>query len=137
MELTFNAFCADEIVQAYIDFIKKRNGKGVTITYVSKTEVKETMHGRLALTDKRLKDLPKKIQYTDGRHYLELSQKSETITCTLRLLWEPHDLLYQKVELICDDSLRKSVYNHFKSFEPEKIGKRDTRINNVYKATKQ
>ena len=120
MIITFNIWSADEIIQAYIDFIKKRNSKEIFVRYLSnKYGFREIMEGRLELTDKRLKDLPKKMQIQTV-HNLELSQKDWKIDFRL-CLFEDAENEISFAELSFDDSLKKEVYNHFKVFEPKKV----------------
>ena len=122
MRITFNIWSADEIIQAYIDFIKKRNSKEVFIKYISdKHGFKETMEGRLEINDRRLKDLPKKVQYIETMHNLELFQKDWRIKFHFSLFKDSENEYRDKVELSFDDSLHKEVYNHFKEFEPKDI----------------
>ena len=121
MKITFNVWSADEIIQAYIDFVRKRNSKEIFIKYFSnKYGFKETMEGRLEVSDRRLKDLPKKVQHTETMHNLELFQKNWKIDFHLSLFKDSENE-YDTVELSFDDSLKKEVYNHFKKFEPKKI----------------
>ncbi|MBI2574988.1 hypothetical protein HYV82_03830 [Candidatus Woesearchaeota archaeon] len=122
MRIAFNVWSADEIIQAYIDFIKKRNSKEVFIKYLSdKYGFKEIMEGRLEINDKRLKDLPKKVQYTETMHDLELSQKDWKIEFSLTLHKDSENEYRDKAELSFDKSLNKGVYNHFKEFEPKEL----------------
>ncbi len=122
MRITFNVWSADEIIQAYIDFVKKRNSKEVFIKYLSdKYGFKEIMEGRLEINDKRLKDLQKKVQYTETMHDLELSQKDWKIEFGLSLHKDSENEYRDKVELSFDKSLNKGVYNHFKEFEPKEL----------------
>ena len=120
MKITFDLWSADEIIQSYIDFVKSKNSKEIYINYFSeKYGFKETMQGKLDINDQRLKDLPKKIQYLETSHQLELFQKNLKIEFKLRLVKDSDSEFRDYVELIYDDSLKKEVYNHFKEFEPK------------------
>jgi hypothetical protein len=120
MKITFDLWSADEIIQSYIDFVKNKNSKEIYINYSSeKYGFKETMQGKLDIDDQRLKNLPKKIQYSETAHQLELFQKNWRIEFKLRLIIDSENDNRESVELIYDDSLKKEVYNHFKEFAPK------------------
>ncbi len=122
MKVSFNQWSADEIIQAYIDFIKKRNNKEVFIKYLSnKYGFKETMEGRLEIDDKRLKDLPTKVQYSETAHHLKLFQKNWKIKFQLLVVKDCENEYLDTAELSFDNSLHKEVYLHFKEFGPKKI----------------
>lgn len=122
MKIKFNVWRADELIQAYLDYIRKRNSKEVFIKYLSdKYGFKETMEGKLEINDTRLKELPKKIQYTETMHKLEMFQKNWKIEFHLSLIKNSESDYMDKVDLSFDNSLKKEVYAHFKEFEPEEI----------------
>lgn len=122
MKIKFSVWRADEIIQAYLDYVKKMKSKEVSIKYLSeKYGFKETMEGKLEISDPRLKELPKKIQYTESRHKLELFQKNWKIEFHLSLMKDSESEYMDKVELSFDKSLKKEVYAHFKEFEPNEI----------------
>ena len=122
MKIKFNFWSCDEIIKAYIDFIKIKKSNEIFIKYKNKSNgFKETMEGRLNVDDKNLKDLPKKVQYTYAFHFLELFQKDWKITFHLFLQKDDENENRDYVELLFDNSLKKEVYNHFKNFEPEEI----------------
>ena len=122
MKVTFNAYSADDIIQEYINFIKKRNSKEVFIKYFSdKYGLRVTIVGKLTIDDRRLKELPKYIQYNKTNHNLKLFQKDWKIKFQLLLLKDSENSYIDKVELSFDKSLKKDVYKHFKEFELEEI----------------
>ena len=124
MKVKFNCFSGDELVNAYLDFIKKRNSKEVCVRYFSnKYGFKETMEGRLDINDIRLNNLHKKIQHEETNHQLELSQKDWKIKFCLNLDWGANSDYLGTAILSFDDSLKKEVYKHFKEFEPKEIKK--------------
>ena len=121
MKVKFDCFVGDEIVNAYLDFVKKRNSKEVYLKYFSdKFGFREMMEGRLQINDLRLKELSKRIRFIDTKHELELSQKDWKIEFRLNLYWEPNSEDLGNAVLSFDNSLKKEVYNHFKEFEPIK-----------------
>lgn len=111
MKCTFRVWAADEVIQAYLDFIRKRNSKEVHVNYASNDNgFKETMRGKLEIGDRVLKQLPKRFQYSDATQALRLERKDISLFMT-----------NDHVELIFEDSLKKPVFNHFKEFEPKTI----------------
>jgi len=122
MKVTFDIWRADEIIQAYIDFIIKKNSEKIFVKYLGeKYGFKETMEGRLDTNDPRIKELPKKIQYVYTRHSLELFQKDWKAEFHLLLFTDNECEYMDKIELTFDSSLRKEVYSYFKEFEPKEI----------------
>ena len=121
MKIRFDCFDGDEIVNAYLDFVKKRNSKEVYLKYFSdKYGFREMMEGRLQINDVRLKELSKKIRFVETSHELELYQKDWKIKFCLNLYWEPNADSLGTATLSFDESLKKEVYNHFKEFKPIK-----------------
>ena len=124
MEVNLNCFAGDEVVNAYLYFIKKRNSKEVYIKYSSnKFGFKETMEGRLQINDMRLEYLSKILRFIDTKHDLWLSQKDWKIKFSLNLSWNMDSDDLEIATLSFDNSLRKEVYKHFKQFEPKEIKK--------------
>lgn len=122
MKIRFDCFAGDEIVNAYLDFVKKKNSKEVYLKYFSdKFGFREVMEGRLQTSDVRLKELAKKIRFAETNHELELSQKDWKIKFCLNLSWDPHAEDLGASTLSFDNSLKKEVYNHFKEFNPVEI----------------
>lgn len=119
MKIRFDCFAGDEIVNAYLDFVKKRNSKEVYLKYFSnKFGFREFIEGRLQTSDVRLNELAKKIRFAETNHELELSQKDWKIKFCLNLNWDPNSEDLGAATLSFDDSLKKEVYNHFKEFNP-------------------
>jgi len=120
MQVIFQSWSADDLINAYVQFVKRKKSKEVFIDYVSnKYGFKETMKGMLELSDPRLKELAKKVQFTDTRHYLELFQKNWKITFHLSVVWDPGNDYGNTAKLSFDDLLKKEVMKHFKQFDPE------------------
>ena len=122
MKIMFTVWSADELIQSYVDFIKKKNSKELFIKYGSSNRqgFEETMKGQLETTDVRLKSLPKKVQYQDAVHSLKLFQKKWKVSFSLSLFKDFENDYRNKAILSFDKSLQKEVYRHFKEFSPEK-----------------
>lgn len=123
MKIKFTVWSADEIIQSYLDFIKKKNSKEVFIKYSSRNRqgFAETMSGKLEITDAQLKSLPKKIQYEDAVHSLRLFQKNWKVSFSLSLFKDFENDYRDKAILSFNKSSQKEVYRHFKDFEPETV----------------
>jgi len=121
MKVKFQSWAADELILAYLNFIRKSNSKTVYIKYVCREDkFRETVEGQLDIDDSVLKKLPKKIQFGNGRHCLELFQKHWKIKFHLQLVWDSYNECVGAASLSYDDSLKGRVYKHFKEFEPER-----------------
>ncbi len=119
MKVKFDCFAGDELVNAYLDFIRKSKSKEVYVKYFSdKFGFKEMMEGKLQINDLRLRDLPKHIKLVDTKHNLELTQKDWKIKFGLKLYWESSG--EGSATLSFNDSLKNEVYNQFKKFQPIK-----------------
>ncbi len=121
MDITFDLWSADEIIQAYLDFIKKKNSKETFVDYSSeKYGLKVMVKGKLDIDDLELKKLLERIQYFDTRHKLTLDQKNWKIKFKFKLYKDSVEDR-DEIKLSFDDSLHKEVYSHFKKFKPIKI----------------
>jgi hypothetical protein len=118
MKYTLNIWSADEVIQAYLDFIKNRNSKEVHLHFSSKLYgFKETMDGKLEIDDIILKQLPKKVQYNDADLYMSLERKDISLSISRNDGHGGSD----NAEITFEDDLKKQIFNHFKEFEPKTI----------------
>lgn len=119
MKVKFDSWSAEELFNAYLDFLRNRNSKEVHIKYLAeKYGFKKIMEGKIELNDSRLKSLPKEIQYTDSNHELELHPNWK-IEFHLKLYVEYEEDHGNLAELSFDDSLKNEVHKQFKEFMPQ------------------
>ena len=115
MKLSLTIFSADEVINAYLQFIRNRNSKEVYVRYHSMLDgFQETMDGKLEIDDRVLKELPRKVQYNDADLSLRLERKDISLFISRNDGHGGSD----KASLTFEDDLEKPVFKHFKEFEP-------------------
>lgn len=118
MKLNMNNWSPQEAINAYVEFIKFKKSKKTHINYIAdKYGFKETMEGEVEITNPKLKELGKKINYETTKHVLSLSQNDWKIEFNLRMKFDPEEEHISFAELNFDESIKKEVLNHFKEFD--------------------